>query len=62
MRRTITITHDGYDFRVPAPDGTEAGAYYTDNHQDARDTALAMYPYDDELTFRFRRRDDHPGA
>lgn len=31
------------EYRVPAPDGREEGASYTDDKQDAIDTAKAMY-------------------
>lgn len=48
----ITIRFDGEEFRVPGPDRTEAQAYYTDDRQDAIDTARAIYG---QCQFRFVR-------
>jgi hypothetical protein len=53
----ITITHDGYDYRVPGPDGREETAYYTDDRDDACDTARVMYP-DNDLNIRWKRLED----
>lgn len=40
----VTITKDEYgEYRVPSPDGNEAGAYYTDDKDDAYLTAMHMY-------------------
>jgi len=59
----ITITNDGYDYRVPAPDGREESAYYTDNKQDAIDTARGRFMYNcRDLKIRFRTVEEHPGA
>ena len=51
--KTIVVIHDGYEFRVPGPDFTEASAYYTDDRQDARDTAKAMHG--DAIKIRFKQ-------
>jgi len=56
--RTITVTFDHYDYRVPAPDGREAAAYYTDWKDDVRDTAKQMWG--EEVNVRFRTVDEHP--
>jgi hypothetical protein len=43
--RLVRINRDSHydEYRVPAPDGREAGAYYTNDKGDAEDTARAMY-------------------
>lgn len=38
-----TIHFDGYEYRVPHPDDTEAAAYYTDDKVDAVDTFAVMW-------------------
>lgn len=52
--RKITIKyHRGYDeYRVPSPDGSEAGAAYTNDKQDAIGTAKAMHGDHVAITFR----------
>ena len=40
---TITFSTDLGEYRVPGPAGTEAQAYYTDDRDDAEDTARAVY-------------------
>ena len=41
---TVTIKKDANgEYRVPSPDGTEAGAAYTDDYDDAVGTARDMY-------------------
>jgi len=55
---TITITHDGYDFKVPGPDGREATTYYADDRQDALDTARHQYGQD--IVVRFKKVLEHP--
>jgi len=40
---TITYSLDWAEYRVPGPAGTEAQAYYTDDREDAEDTAKAVY-------------------
>ena len=55
----LAVTFDGYDFRVPAPDGSEAGSYYTDDKHDAVATARDMYR-DPTITPRFYSVDQHP--
>lgn len=56
---SVTILKDSStgEYRVPAKDGKEAGAYYTDDKQDAIDTAKMMYK-DTELTVKFRTVSD----
>ena len=39
----ITIKKYAGEYRVPSPDGTEDGAYYTDNKEDAIGSAIDMY-------------------
>lgn len=39
---TITRDADG-EYRVPAPDNSEAGSYYTDDKEDARGAAMMIY-------------------
>lgn len=58
----LTITFDGCDYRVPSPEGGEAGAYYTDDKQDAIDTAYYMHreAYPQIGTLRFKKVDIHP--
>lgn len=54
----IVITRDVYDeYRVPAPDGQEAGAYYTDDKQDAIDTLQAMHGQG--ARYRIKRVTEH---
>ena len=52
----VTISKCDGEYRVPAPDGREAGAYYTDDRRDAADTALAMWQPADirhfQITFK----------
>jgi hypothetical protein len=43
MTVTITFSTDWGEYRVPGPAGTEAQAYYTDDRDDAEDTARAVY-------------------
>ena len=43
MRRIVTIRHDGYNYRVPGPNGTEDEAHYTDDREDAWYMAIAMH-------------------
>ena len=52
---TVTIAYNpDYDeYRVPAPDGREEGAYYTNWKDDAVDTAKVMYG--GAPTIRFKR-------
>ena len=42
----------GDEYRVPSPDGTEAGAYYTDDKEDAINTARVMHGDDIVILFR----------
>ena len=44
---------DTGEHRVPGPDGTEAQAYYTDDRQDAIETARSIYGPRVSLRFRF---------
>ena len=41
--QNVIILFDGQEYRVPAPDASEAGAYYTDDREDAMDTFRAMW-------------------
>lgn len=41
--KVIYIRFDGYEYRVPGPDKTEAQAYYTDSKEDAIATMKEMY-------------------
>ena len=52
--KSITIEKDGStgEYRVPAQDGKEAGATYTDDKQDAIDTAKSIYGDDVKIKFR----------
>jgi len=43
---TVTITYDGYEYKVPAPDGKESHEYHTDDKQDAIKVATKMYDTD----------------
>ena len=58
----ITITHDDYDYRVPARDGREAGAYYTDDREDAIGTARHMWGADVAISWRKVGAVGHPGG
>ncbi len=51
----ITIRFDGSEYRVPARDGRELGAYYTDDRQDALGTAALMYPGHESHEFKVVR-------
>lgn len=52
---------DNSEYRVPAPDGREAGAYYTDDKEDAVGTARLLYKdLPGEYVFRTRRVAEHP--
>jgi len=42
VKVTIKLDANG-EYRVPSPDGTEAGAYYTDDREDAIGTAKMLY-------------------
>lgn len=54
----VTIKKDAYqEYRVPAPDGGELGAYYTDCRDDARDTCHAMWG--DAVIVKFRTVREH---
>lgn len=39
----ITYSDEYNEYRVPGPDATEAQAYYTDDKEDAVDTAKAIF-------------------
>lgn len=53
MTYKIQITKDcDNEYRVPGPDGTEAQAYYTDDREDARGTALLTLGSDVVITWR----------
>ena len=59
MAKTIIIKKDDYnEYRVPSPDNTEAGAYYTDDKADAIGTATTMY-HPKTIKVKFRRVAEH---
>jgi hypothetical protein len=52
VKVTIEKSQDG-EYRVPAPDGFENGAYYSDDRKDAVSTCVSMYkPNTPVITFR----------
>jgi hypothetical protein len=53
---------DTWEHRVPAPDGREAGAYYTDDRDDAEATAQAMHGQGIKLKVRTVEYWTHPDA
>ncbi len=55
---TITYSPEYYEFRVPGPAGTEAQAYYTDDKEDAEDTAKAVFGSDVVITWRDGQEDE----
>lgn len=55
----IIVTFDGDEYRVPAPDGREAGAYYTDDLDDALGT-LRMIWKCPNCEMEIREVDVHP--
>lgn len=50
----VTIEKDSStgEFRVPAKDKSEKGAYYTDDKQDATDTAKKIYGEKVKISFK----------
>ena len=59
-KKTITVTWCD-DYRVPDPSGREGPAYYTDDKDDAIDTARLMWAgATTQLAIRFRNVDQHP--
>jgi len=48
---TIQNNYDG-EYRVPGPKGNEAQAYYTDDKQDAIDTAKKVWGNDVNIKFK----------
>ncbi len=50
MTRTVKIKFDGQEYRVPAVDGKEEGAYYTDDREDALGTAKNFIWKDEKAT------------
>ena len=53
MAKRIVIKMDADDeYKVPAPDGEERGAYYTNDRNDARGTARLMYAKKIKIDFR----------
>lgn len=61
MSQPVIVTYDGYDYRVPAPDGREASAYYTDSEEDALDTLRYAWKWP-EAEMEIREVDEHPGG
>lgn len=58
---TVTITKDMNDeYRVPGPDGREATAYYTDDRQDAKGTAINFMYKGQDIQVRFKTVEEHP--
>lgn len=43
---TVTIVYNGYEYKVPAPDGKESHDYHTEDKQDAVNVATRMYDTD----------------
>lgn len=63
MKKSITIlkSRDWGEYRVPSPDGREAGAYYTNDRTDAIATAHAMFNrYGHVIEVKFKTVDDWP--
>lgn len=53
--KVIIIKKCDGEYRVPSPDGREAGAYYTCDREDAENTALHMHAADWRTTIiKFR--------
>lgn len=50
------------EYRVPAPNGKEAGAYYTDDRQDAVDTAKDMYKKQGSINITFKSVEEFVGS
>ena len=57
---TITYSRDWGDYRVPAPDGREVSAYYTDDLEDAVGTACSQWMWGPSAVCRVRKVDEHP--
>jgi len=59
MTYHIRITKDcDKEYRVPGPAGTEAQAYYTDDREDAQDTA--RYTFGADVGITWRTVNEHP--
>ena len=54
--KTITITKNYNEYRVPGKKGTEASAYYTDDKEDAIETAKAEHGKNVVIKFRSVRK------
>lgn len=54
MAKEIVITYSlaWAEYRVPGPNGTEAQACYTEDKEDAEDTARAIYGSDVVISFQ----------
>ncbi len=59
MKRSITITYDGVDYRVPCPEKGELGCRYEDTRNDAMETAWHMYR-NWRMKIHFRHVNEHP--
>ena len=53
---TIIFDPDWNEYRVPGPAGTEAQAYYTDDRDDAIDTALVIWGAGANISVQRKRR------
>jgi hypothetical protein len=51
--RRETLGFKSYEYKVPAMDGREVGAYYTNDKQDAIDTAKIIYANFGEIVIKF---------
>ena len=52
MSTAIIVRFDGEEYRVPGPAATEAQAYYTNDRNDAVDTAICEHGHDVKLRIR----------
>ena len=59
----IIVTYDGYDYRVPAPNGGEEGAYYTDDREDVVGTIRNyMYEGQENRVIEIKPVKEHPSC
>lgn len=56
-RTLVVITYNEDEYRVPAPDGTEAGSYYTDDKDDAIDTCRNFLYKGTDVQIRFMHKE-----
>jgi len=60
MKHVVITVDTDNEYRVPAPDGREAGAYYTDDKDDALDTALLLWKGARAVIFKIKKVGVHP--